>query len=232
MSSFYRSLQFRQSQEDGFSLVEVVLAMGIFLITVLTLVGLMGPALKSVSKIKTTDEVASVVETVSAFLNTSPFIPVGSSTRFESIYNAIHDDGQATLFVYKWYDDANDIVRQEIGFESTQTGSVGSASVVNATSRGNGVPVTSFTNATSFIYRVVLTASSAMLIDEFVNEGAEGSYPRYTLNSTFGSYTGNYLALEVRIFAEDPSINPPVTNMATLADEVPVLVYNTAILRN
>ncbi len=230
MHTFRRSLQFKQSHTNGFSLIEVVLAMGIFLITVLALVGLMGPALKSVSKIKTTDEVASVVDTVTAFLNRSPFIPSAGNTRFESIYSAIRDDGHATLFVYRWYDDVNEIVRQEIGFENNQAGSVDPASVVNANSRGDGVPVASFAKATSFIYRVVLTASSAMRVHNYVNEGAEGSYPRYTLSNTIGSYEGKYLALEVRIFAEDPSLFNPATNMPNLADEVPALVYNMAIL--
>ena len=228
-----KSIRYRKA----FSLIEVVLAMGIFLITVLTLVGLMGPALKSVSTVKTTDEVVSVVDSVNAFLNSSPFIPKPAAggnpkgTKFDAIYGAVQNDGHATIFVYRWYDAANQIVRQEIGFENNQGGSVHSQSVVNANNRGDGVPVASFDDATSLIYRVVLTASSAMLVDDLVNEGTEGAYPRYTLSNTVSSYSGNYLALEVRIFAEDPTADPPSTNTADLADEVPVLVYDTAILR-
>ena len=223
-------LQKKLFPRSAFSLIEVVLAMGIFLITVLALVGLMGPALKSVNTVRTTDEVASVVDAVNTFLNTSPFIEKPSTSRFESIYSAINDDGYATLFVYRWYDTANDVVRQEIGFENNQSGNVHTPSVVNANNRGDGVPSASFDEAVSFIYRVVLTASSAMLVDNFVNEGTEGAYPRYTLSNAIGAYSGNYLALEVRIFAEDPGSFDDATNMGILADEIPIFVYDTAIL--
>jgi len=230
--------------KQAFSLIEVVLAMGIFLITVLTLVGMMGPALKSVSNVKTADEIASVVDSVNAFLSTSNFIdkPAASGapavSRFDAIYSAVQNDGHATLFVFKWYDSVNDVIRQEIGFENNQDEAVNNQSIVNSTTRGDGVPVTSFNNndnpITSPFYRVVLTASSAMLVENLVTEGAEGSYPRYTLVSPVGTYTGNYLAMEVRIFAEDRPLTPfpTATDMVALAQSVPNFVYNTAILRD
>ncbi len=71
----------------GFSLIEVVLAIGIFLVTVLALVGLLGPTLQSVDEVEKTDEIASVVNTVNAFLQSSPDIAVGSQSKFETIYN-------------------------------------------------------------------------------------------------------------------------------------------------
>ena len=222
----------------AFTLIEVVLAMGIFLITVLALVGLLGPAFKSVSTVERTDEVASVVDSVNAFLNGSPYVKPNNPnvSRFDAIYSAIQNDGHAVLFVYRWYDDANDRIRQEIGFENNQNGSVNSKSVVNANNRGNGAPPpASFDKATSSIYRVVLTASSAMLSDGSVTEGSIGTYPRYTLNQAIGAYDGNYLALETRIFAEDPDSFNPITDiptsMLTLRDEIPIFTYDTAILR-
>ena len=82
------STQLRSKLTDhkAFSLIEVVLAMGIFLMTVLAMVGLLGPALKSVSTVKQTDEVASVVDSVNAFLNTSPYIdkPNPNDSRFDA----------------------------------------------------------------------------------------------------------------------------------------------------
>jgi Tfp pilus assembly protein PilV len=233
-------LQKRSIRGKAFSLVEVVLAMGIFLMTVLALVGMLGPALKSVSTVEETDEVASVVDTVNAFLNSSPYIDKAdpNDSRFEAIYNAIKNDGDyAVLFVYRWYDTDNNIVRQEIGFENNQNGNVHVRSRVNA-NRGGGIPAASFDSATSSIYRVILTASSAMVSDpgSLVSVGTEGSYPRYKLNQAFDAYSGNYLALEVRIFAEDPSsFNPAAeipTNLANLANEAPLFTYDTAILRN
>ena len=227
----YKKLLFLRA----FSLIEVVLAMGVFLITVLALVGLMGPALKSVGTVTTTDEVASVVDSVNAFLNSSPHIGTAASggnpevSRFDAIYGAVQNDGHATVFVCRWYDDTNSIVRQEIGFEDDQGGSVNSSSVSSS--------ATLFGKATGPIYRVVLTASSAMLTDPdtIVSTNPTGNYSYYTLTNNATAYKSknkNYLALEVRIFAEEPGATPPTTNLDTLANETPLLVYNTAILRD
>ncbi len=65
----------------------MVLAIGIFLVTVLALVGLLGPTLQSVDEVEKTDEVSSIVNTINAFLQNSPEIAPGAS-RFNAIYNA------------------------------------------------------------------------------------------------------------------------------------------------
>ena len=75
------------TSQKGFSLIEVVLAIGIFLVTVLALVGLLGPTLQSVDEVEKTDEVSSIVNTMNAFLQNSPEIAPGAS-RFNAIYNA------------------------------------------------------------------------------------------------------------------------------------------------
>ena len=83
--------------EYGFSLIEVGLAIGIFLVTVLALVGLLGPTLQSVDEVEKTDEIASVVNTVNAFLQSSPDIAVGSQSKFETIYKELSTDGYLSL---------------------------------------------------------------------------------------------------------------------------------------
>ena len=203
----------------------------------------MGPALKSTAEIKKADGVASVVDSVNAYLRSSPWINPGGS-RFEAICNAIQANGNfATLFVYDWYEnqgvnadgDLILITRKEIGFETDQGGNVDNDAVVNVDRVGDGIPAASYNSAVGSVYRVVLTASSAMLVDGFVDEGTEGTYPRYTLNSTFDPDDPdlvNYLALEVRIFVEDPRPSPPATNMITLRDTEPIFTYDMAILRD
>jgi uncharacterized protein (TIGR02598 family) len=245
-------LQGKLTHLRAFSLIEVVLAMGIFLITVLALVGLMGPALKSVSTVKTTDEVASVVDTVNAFLNTSPYIdiPAGANNpgdpavpRFDAIYSAIEDDGYATLFVYRWHD--NGIIRLEVGYENNQNNKVNDAAVVNVDRAGDGIQAAAFNNADSSIYRVVLTASSAMLPDpdNIVSANRTGSYLYHTLTYSIDRYindfNGRYLALEVRIFSGDRDPYGPDDDVDSdgdvdlddLANEVPIIAYDIAILR-
>ena len=102
--------------EYGFSLIEVVLAIGIFLVTVLALVGLLGPTLQSVDEVEKTDEIASVVNTVNAFLQSSPDIAVSGQSKFETIYKELREDGKIKAFVFRAYD-SNDDINLVVGFD-------------------------------------------------------------------------------------------------------------------
>jgi type II secretory pathway pseudopilin PulG len=220
----------------GFSLIEVVLAIGIFLVTVLALVGLLGPTLQSVDEVEKTDEVSSIVNTVNAFLQNSPDIALtAGGSKFNAVYNAIQlDNGYATIFVYRWYDDSGSgepIIRLEIGFEDNQGGNVGANSVVNTVNPGGTAAL--FTQAAGTIYRVVLTPSSVIPVAH-VTSGADGAYPRYTLNKPIGTYPEGSFAMEVRIFAEEllPGGTFNATKIITnLAAQDPIFTYNTAIVR-
>ena len=105
--------------EYGFSLIEVVLAIGIFLVTVLALVGMLGPTLQSVDEVEKTDEIASVVNTVNAFLQSSPDIVNSSSSvsKFDAIYNAVKSNDYATVLVFRSYEDSNSTdIELTVGF--------------------------------------------------------------------------------------------------------------------
>ena len=52
----------------GFSLIEAVLAIGIFFVTILVLVSMLGPMLESVNDVKTSNELVSVVSQLIPFL--------------------------------------------------------------------------------------------------------------------------------------------------------------------
>ena len=207
--------------QKGFSLIEVVLAIGIFLVTVLALVGLLGPTLQSVDEVEKTDEVSSIVDTINAFLQNSPEIAPGAS-RFNAIYNAVSQDS-ATLLVFRAYD-ANDVISLKVGFvgETDQLARVSDLDVTDG----------SEVFAAGTIYRAVLTPSSVNPVDERADAGVD-SYPRYRMNNaTPATYPEGSFAMEVRIFAEDPSLSfDDVSNLNTLKDQGPIFTYNTAIVR-
>jgi type II secretory pathway pseudopilin PulG len=221
-------------KHSGFSLIEVVMALGIFLVSVLALIGLLGPSLKSIEEVETTDEIASLVNTLNAFLHSSSDIATGSN--FNAIYDAVMDDGYATVFIYRYYEDTPDpkappVVNLEIGFESTDGGSVDSRSVVNFSGRG-----AEYENAAGPIYRIVLSPSS-VIPDEHVTDNGEGSYPRYSLNVDLASYPEGYFAMEARIFRREAdqaviqgSAMPTVV-AADLSEEEPIFTYNLAVVR-
>lgn len=218
----YHRISFSTMRKHAFTLVEVVLALGIFLVTVLALVGLLGPTLKSVSDVEDSDEVISVVNTLNAFLQNSPEIAGNTGdTKFQAIYEAVANDGFATVFVFKAYQDqTSDVVGIEIGFDTETQATVTAAD---------------FNLAAGQIYRVVLTPSSVIPVDHRSDNGP-GNYPRYTLNKTYDTYPEGYFAMEARIFARDAdmlAVNGamPTPALADLNQEEPIFSYNTAIVR-
>ena len=80
------------------------------------------------------------------------------------------------------------------------------------------------------VYRVFLTASSVTPEDHrTVSRDGNGVY---YLNKNFLEYPEGYLAMEVRIFAEDPG---PTFNynklLRDVADLEPLFTYNMAVVR-
>ena len=205
--------------QKGFSLIEVVLAIGIFLVTVLALVGLLGPTLQSVDEVEKTDEVSSIVNTINAFLQNSPEIAPGAS-RFNAIYNLVKSNDFAAILVFRAYDD-NDVIALKIGFIGEGQVQVGVEDVTDG----------SIVKAAGTIYRAVLTASS-VIPQEYLNEtkperNGDGIY---TLKNPIADYLEGSLAMEVRIFAEEPSLSFKINNNIR-ANIEPIFTYNTAIVR-
>jgi len=207
------------TSQKGFSLIEVVLAIGIFLVTVLALVGLLGPTLQSVDEVEKTDEVSSIVNTINAFLQNSPEIAPGAS-RFNAIYNLVKSNDFAAILVFRAYDD-NDVIALKIGFIGEGQVQVGEEDVTDG----------SIVKAAGTIYRAVLTASS-VIPQEYLNEtkperNGDGIY---TLKNPIADYLEGSLAMEVRIFAEEPSLSFKINNNIR-ANIEPIFTYNTAIVR-
>lgn len=220
------------SLRKGFSLIEVVLAIGIFLVTVLALVGLLGPTLQSVDEVEKADETASVVSTVNAFLQSSPDINPGGS-KFNAIFDALTSNDHATIFVYRYYDDQTssneERIALEVGFAPSESGAINNRAIVNQPSENPA----NFADAAGPIYRVVLSASS--VTPESERSTTRNSDNIYTLNKSLAAYPEGYLAMEVRIFAEDPpGPNGTFDTRANLGDLIliePIFTYNTAIVR-
>ena len=211
--------------EYGFSLIEVVLAIGIFLVTVLALVGMLGPTLQSVDEVEKTDEIASVVNTVNAFLQSSPDIVNSNATppesKFDAIYDAVENNDYATVFVFRSYEDS---VSTDIEL------------IVGFLGETNALLVDSdFENTAGPIYRVVLSASSVTPEAELNDRNADGIH---TLKNSLASYPEGYFAMEVRVFALESDIAdarggkvPDDLDAGSLRDLEPLFTYNTAVVR-
>lgn len=212
-----------KSKIRAFTLIEVVLALGVFLVSVLALIGLLAPMLQSIDEIEKIDEITSVVNTVSAFAQSSPKIALNNSSKFDTIYNTIRDDGYATIFVFRKYiNDTSTDVRLEVGFSSE-------ASV------GADAYVSNFDDAAGPIYRVVLSASSVTPMVPVALRTNSRTNGVYTLTQDLATYTEGYLALEAHIFAEDPpapgNAFDEQSDLAALALKEPDFTFNLAIVR-
>lgn len=214
----------------GFSLIEVVLAIGIFMVTVLALVGLLGPTLKSVDEVEQTDAIASVVNSLNAFLQQSPEIAPGAS-KFDAIFNAVANNGHATIFVFQSYlneDSTN--TELKIGFLNESVGD-------NALIKNTDFVESSTVKVAGSIYRVVLTPSSVLPAPQYRSEVRDSTTKVYTLTVTSPDppgYPEGYFAMEVRIFAEEYSedyTNNLDSDLTVLADAEPIFTYNAAVVR-
>lgn len=219
------------SRRNGFSLIEVVLAIGIFLVTVLALVGLLGPTLQSVDEVEKTDEISSVVNTVNVFLQNSPAIKTATNSKFNTIFNAVANDGSATIFVFRSFESAasNEIVLR-VGFFGETVGDPSAALTTADFATG------SIVLAAGPIYRVALSPSSVTpdqyLFGDPPTRNADGVYQLTDSNIT--NYLEGYFAMEVRIYAEEPgpSFTPNLSNgISDLVGLEPIFTYNTAVVR-
>lgn len=241
-------------KHKGFSLIEVIFALGIFLITILAMVGLLGPTLKSISDIEKTDETVSAVNTMNSFLQSSPYIGDDTVTppvsKFEAIFKSVLNDNQATLFVYRYFDDSDpsldvEPIRLEVGFAKGEpVEPVGAKAIINTPDNVDD-PTPSFADAAGPIFRVVMTVSPVVPEEGKDLEDPEGAKIRYRganrndnliytfdPDLTFEQYAEGFLALEVRIWAEDPGPNfEAATDLEALAARKPLFTYNTAITR-
>lgn len=212
--------------KKGFSLVEVVLAIGIFLVTVLALVGLLGPTLKSVDEVEEVDEVASVVNSVNSFLQNKELIEqAAGQSKFDVIYRAVASGNHATIYVFREYVSGTSTnVRLKVGFASGEVPS--DPSVITANTFGN---------AAGNIYRVVLSPSSVLPVASRSATRDSGTGIYLLSGSDPSTYPEGYFAMEVRIFSEDPP-GPSgggivATDLSALNDLDPIFTYNTAVVR-
>lgn len=223
---------FSFSSRKGFSLIEVVLAIGIFMVTVLALVGLIGPTLKSVDEVEQTDAIISVVNSLNTFLQQSPEIALNSGSKFDAIYNAIIDDGQATVFIFQAYIGNTTDTELKIGFYNESAVS-GKASLQQEDFVQNGIPKVAGT-----IFRAVISASS--VTPELHRSPSRDINTRiFTLNKASPDiYPEGYLALEVRLYSEEYSsdfsnnfLNRATTDLTNLTEKDSIFTYNVAIVR-
>lgn len=210
-------------KDKGFSLIEVVLAIGIFLVTVLVLVGMLGPTLESVQEVEKTDEIISVIDSVSSFLNGGGSFGSDTSS-FNLIYQTLSTGGYATIYAYRSFISENSSdIKLTVGFSPSER-----ASNQRISSK---LRAFDFKNAAGPIYRCVLTLKPLIPRADFKDRGPR-AFPRYLLVKNWKDYDEGYLPLQISIYAETPG--PSFTDRLSLKElslKIPDYTFNTAIKR-
>jgi hypothetical protein len=185
--------------------------------------------LKSVDEVEQTDAITSVVNSLNAFLQQSPKIAPNAS-KFDAIFNAVANNGYATIFVFQSYLNADSTDTElKIGFYGE---AIGDDAEIKASDFKDG----STPQVAGSIYRVVLTPSS-VLPAQYRSAERNSTTKVYSMTVTSPDppgYPEGYFAMEVRIFAEEYSesfTNNLDSDLTALADVEPLFTYNAAVVR-
>jgi len=98
MKSFGR----RKNSTLGFSLIEVVLALGVFSFTVLILIGLLPSLLNSINKLNVLNQLTGISARIDAYLQNHKYA-------FDAVYNWVENGKSKTLLAYSYTADPSQV---------------------------------------------------------------------------------------------------------------------------
>lgn len=190
-------------RKQGLSLVEVIIAIGVFAFAMVTLIGLLGKTLTSISDSLSSEESAAVISKVETFMQSYDFDP--SVTRFEEVYAELSSNGYIQLFVYTDIDGNTVLVE---GSQSTQIDSAMTNGAIGDNVDGAlylALVTPSLSNPQNTV-----AASPSALPSPF--DGVFG----HSLIPAYASFTLGYLVMDVRIYQYDaPAPGQAIATLVT-----------------
>lgn len=207
----------------GFTFVETIFSISIFLVIIVVLLAIIGPVLSSLDKVKESDEVSSIVESLNSFLQAKTSLALNGSN-FDLIYEAVKSKGYATIYIYRSFVSDNSAnVQLSIGFSKKET--------TSTIRMGRNAKIYDFKNAAGPIYRAILTNGPHMPKQYYRDRGMTFK-PRYYLTKNRAAFENNYLSLEVALFSNDQE--PDYIDSVQLREILkrkPIVTYFTVINR-
>ena len=218
-----RAKMFRKTHKGGFSLVETILSISIFLVIILVLLAMISPLLSSLDEVKESDEISSVVETLNSFLQANTIL-ANNGSNFDLIYEAVKTRGYATIYIFRSFvNDNSPNVELSIGFSRKET--------TTSIKMERNARIYDFNNAAGPVYRAILTNGPQMPKNYFRDRGRSAK-PRYYLTKDRKAFDNNYLPLEISLFSNDQE--PEFIDSVQLKDILkrkPIVTYFTVINR-
>ena len=149
-----RIKMFKKKNSIGFSLIETVLSISIFLVIILVLLAMIGPVLSSLDEVKESDEISSIIESLNSFLQAKTSLAENGSN-FDLIYEAVKSRGYATVYIYRSFVSENSPnVQLSIGFSEAET--------TTSIRMERNAKIYGFKDAAGPIYRAIITNGPQM----------------------------------------------------------------------
>ena len=218
-----RVKKFGKKHRSGFSLIETVFSISIFLVVILVLLAMISPILSSLDEVKESDEISSIVESLNSFLQAKTSLSVNGSN-FDLIYEAVRSRGYATVYIYRSFvSDNSSNVQLSIGFSKKET----TTSILMERS----AKIYDFKDAAGPIYRAILT-NGPQMPNQYYRDRSRSAKPRYYLTKSREAFENNFLPLEIALFSNDQE--PEFIDSVQLKDILkrkPIVTYFTVINR-
>jgi len=214
---------FKRKQKKGFSLIETVLSISIFLVIILVLLAMLGPVLSSVDEVKEADEISTIVESLNGFLLANSSLAVNGSN-FDLIYEAVKSRGFATIYVFRSYVSKNSPnIQLSIGFSPKET--------TSSIRMERSAKIYDFQNAAGPIYRAILT-NGPQMPKQYYRDRGRSAKPRYHLTNDRYAFKNNYLPLEISLFSNDHGLEfLDSIQLKDILEKKPIVTYFTVINR-
>lgn len=212
-----------KKSSSGFSLIETVFSISIFLVIIIVLLAMIGPVISSLDKVKESDEISSIVESLNSFLQAKTSLAVNGSN-FDLIYETVKSRGYATIYIYRSFVSNNSSnVQLMVGFSRKET--------TSSIRMQRNAKIYDFKGAAGPIYRAILT-NAPQMPKQYYRDRGRSAMPRYYLTRNRKEFKNNYLPLEVSLFLNDQ--DPEFIDSVKLKDilkKKPVVNYFTVINR-
>lgn len=217
------------SHRKGFTLVEVILAVGVIAMAIMALVGLLGTTFQQVQDVVQTNQAIGVVTKVNAALDNPRMVGgekipnAETTTAFDAIYDLVKTAQGANPVVLYYFD-------KEVDFDN-----LGKETTIPVVYRApsNNFTQTLFAqqSGSGAVFRVEIRIANLLndqriYVDPNTYEPTDTTYAGGALPD-IGSYALAYLPLELRIFPHDFSDN----SLNASREVRPVLTQNIVINR-
>ena len=214
---------YKRKYSKGFSLIETVLSISIFLVTIVVLLAMLGPVLSSLDDVKESGEISSIVESLDSFLQADSSLALNGSN-FDLIYEAVKSRGFATVYIFRSFVSENSPnVQLSIGFSPKET--------TSSIRMKRSAKIYDFKNAAGPIYRAIIT-NGPQMPKQYYRDRGRSAKPRYYLTVDRDRFKNNYLPLEIALYSNDFGLGF-VENfkLKDILKEKPIINYFTVINR-